>query len=615
MKSLMFLWKVTADDLAVGCHTSAALDYKKLESRCEHEGLSFLTITLPQLGKAFEASLERGFWDPRQCSEFKSRGGLPLFLGGFLDRVFDRSTGRLLEQPCIDSIFAIRQLTLMFKKILLDVREDRKRDAMQKFVQVEEEVSKWDWNTSDQIERFDRIVLLLWADVLSAVDKDVYNGELFPKHGPGATADKLFGNEKYRQVEWPLRLQDVFSYVEYVLPNLRYALEVDRVSFLEPGAERPVRVTAVPKTLKSQRIIAIEPTCMQFMQQAVKNVMVQKLESRCIAGEARQNVAESFVGFTSQDPNRAMAEKGSRDGSLATLDMSEASDRVNNKHVVQLLSRWPHVSAAVQACRSTKAYVPGEGEITLSKFASMGSALTFPLEAMVFTTVIFMGIERVLNRRLTRKDLISLAGKVRVYGDDIVVPVEYVSSVIEELESFGFKINSSKSFWNGKFRESCGGDFYDGHWVTPVYVRRVLPRSLRDVSEIESLVSLRNQMYFSGLWRVARHLDSIVEKVLPHYPIVEPSSTILGRHSYLPYKGEKISSATHAPLVKGCIAKYRLDPSPLDGFDALYKCLAKPDAESDSLSYLYPKAVDAKHLERSGRGRPVGIKVVWRPPF
>jgi len=504
----------------------------------------------------------------------------------------------------------------MFKKILLDVREDRKRDAMRKFVQVEEEVRMWDWSTPDQIARFDRLVLLLWSDVLCAVDKAVYDGELTPKHGPGATADRLIGNDKYRQIEWPLRLQDVFSYIEYALPNLRYSLEVDRVSFLEPGTERPVRVTAVPKTLKSQRIIAIEPTCMQFMQQAVQNVMVQKLQTRCIAGEARQNVAESFVGFRDQNPNRAMAEEGSRNGNLATLDMSEASDRVNNKHVVQLLSRWPHVSAAVQACRSTKAYVPGEGEITLSKFASMGSALTFPLEAMIFTTVVFMGIEQALNRQLTRKDLFNLMGKVRVYGDDIIVPVDYVGCVIEELESFGFKVNSSKSFWNGKFRESCGGDYYDGHWVTPVYVRRVLPQSRRDVSEIESLVSLRNQMYFAGMWRVARHLDAIVGKILPQFPIVEPSSTILGRHSFLPYKAERIASATQGPLVKGFRAQYRLDPITLDGFDALYKCLStKTTAEVVWTDALFPEGTDDKHLERSGRGRAVGIKRGWWPPY
>ncbi len=615
MKSLMFLWKVAADDLAAGCHTSAALDYKKLESRVKHEGLSFLTITLPQFGKSFEASLESGRWDPHLCTEFRHKGGLPLFLGGFLDRVFARGTGRLLEDPCIDSIFAIRQLTLMFKKILLEVREDRKRDAMLGYLQVDEEVSKWDWNTDIQRETFERLALLLWGDVLSDLDRKIWDGELIPKHGPGNTADRLFGNEKYRQTEWPLELEGVFSYIEYALPNLRYALEVDRVSFLEPGTEHPVRVIAVPKTLKSQRIIAIEPTCMQFMQQAVQDVMVQNLESTVIASEARHNVAEGFVGFSSQNPNRAMACKGSRDGSLATLDMSEASDRVSNKHVLSLLSKWPNASKAIQAVRSKKAYVKGEGEITLAKYASMGSALTFPLEAMVFTTVIFQGIEKALNRRLTRRDLFDLKGQVRVYGDDIVVPVEYVGCVIAELESFGFKVNKAKSFWNGKFRESCGGDYYDGHWVTPVYVRRVFPRSRRDVSEIESLVSLRNQMYFAGLWKVARHLDEAIGKILPHFPVVEPSSTILGRHSFLPYKVQKESVTTHGPLVKGFIAQYRIPPSPLDGFDALYKCLAKKTAEVFWYSPFFPEERDAKHLERSGRGQAVGIKLVWRPPY
>lgn len=611
----MFLWKEVAYEYATICHTSAALDYKKLESRTEHEGVSFLTITLPTLGKALEASLESGVWVPDLCESFTHKGGLPLFLRGFLERVFDTSSGRLLPEPCIDSISAIRQLTLMYKKILLPVSERRTRDAMQGFMEVEEEVREWDWISSDQIERFERMVLLLWSDVLSAVDRKIYNGAIIPKHGPGVTADRLLGNKKYSQVEWPLRLERVFEYIEYALPNLDYRFEADRVTFLESDTERPVRVISVPKTLKTPRIIAIEPTCMQFMQQGVKDALVQEIESEVVEGNSRHNLGYGFVGFSNQDPNREMAREGSCEGNLATLDMSEASDRVANEHVMTLLARWPHLDEAVQATRSTKAHVLGYGEIQLSKFASMGSALTFPIEAMVFCTAVFMGIEKSLNRQITREDVLSFSGKVRVYGDDIIVPVEHVLCVMDELQALGFKVNMSKSFWNGKFRESCGGDYYDGHWVTPVYVRRVFPTSRKDVSEIESLVSLRNQLYLAGLWRSTSLLDSRIARVLPHFPIVEPSSTILGRTSFLPYRVEKVSAQTHTGLVRGYVSRYKLDNLSVDGFDALYKCLAKPTTMLEWFSIFFPEDRDPKHLERSGRGRASGMKLSWRPPF
>jgi hypothetical protein len=52
MKSLISLWSCTANELAVRCCTSATLDIKTVERRTEHEGLSFLAITLADFGKA-----------------------------------------------------------------------------------------------------------------------------------------------------------------------------------------------------------------------------------------------------------------------------------------------------------------------------------------------------------------------------------------------------------------------------------------------------------------------------------------------------------------------------------------------------------------------------------
>ena len=619
MKSLMFLWRSVANELAAISHTSIALDYKKLESRVEHEGDEFLTITLPSIAQGLERGLERGSWDPSDCAAFRHRGGLPLFLGGFLDQVFDRSSGRILARPDVDSIFAVRQLSLMFKKISIPCSNARVEHAIDGYVGVDRELADWYYPSKETQLAFQRMANLVFGEPLLAVQVALNQGELVPKHGPGVTADRLLGNKKYLQVEWPWRLEDMFAYSEHALPNLRHFAEEEGVSFLEPEDERPVKVITVPKTLKTPRIIAIEPTCMQFMQQAISQRIVQELERPygVIHGHDAQYLSYGFVGFSDQDPNRVMAKEGSMSGRLATLDMSEASDRVHNQHVRDLLACVPALSRAVQACRSTKADVPGYGVIPLTKFASMGSALTFPLEAMVFTTIIFLALEKQAMRQFTPQDVKSLRGKVRVYGDDIIIPIDSVVPVVTELESFGMKVNSNKSFWNGKFRESCGGDYYDGHWVTPVYVRHRLPRSREDVAEVVSLVSFRNQLYKAGLWQSVRVVDRMIEEVLPLFPTVQDTSPVLGRHSFLPYQVDRWSDSTHGPLVQGYTVRSALPDSYLDGVGALHKCLAKLQRRkaSDSLSYLFPEVDDPKHLQRAGRPLDVGLTRGWRSPY
>jgi hypothetical protein len=608
LKSLIVLWKKIADESAVWCHTSATLDYKKLERRVEHEGMAFLTISLPQFGKDFERSLELGLVERDRFKGFAFAGGLPRFLSGFLAQVFDRGTGVLLPQPDIDCIVAIRQLTLMFAKIAWPLSPEKFKRAMDGYVEVDAEVKRNDVILSPELlQEFSRMSLLLWGDVCSEVDREICFGDLIPRHGPGATADRLLGNKKYEQQVWPVRVERVFPFLDYALPSPSYFEELDHVDFREPDAEQPVRVVAVPKTQKTPRIIAIEPTCMQFMQQAVSKTLIQKLESRRVGPHKVPNLVLGFVGFESQDPNRDMAALGSRKQTLATLDMSEASDRVSNQHVVHLLKWWPWLSEAVQATRSTKADVPGHGVIQLSKYASMGSALCFPIEAMVFTTIIFLAMEAEASTQFTRKDILSFRGQVRVYGDDIIVPVRCVDSVIRHLEAFGLKVNMDKSFWNGKFRESCGGDYYDGEWVTPIRVRRSFPTSRKQPDEVISLVSLRNQLYHAGYWQTCEWIDRRLRSLLGAYPVISPTSPVLGRHSIpFPYQGEKEDEHTHSPLVRGWVVRSKSPKSNLDGSRALVKWFLKEGAEP---------FFNKNHLQVAGRPRSVGIKIGWKPPF
>jgi len=624
MKSPMLLWKWVAEESAALCCTCATRDVNYVTRRFEHEGMSFLTISLPSFGKDFEKSLDLRKADRNLFQGFPWQAGLPRFLGGFLDLVFDRRSGVLLNTPSIDAIFSIRQLTLMFGKILLPCSDAREKKAMDDYIECEKDVRVSDSNISDQQwSDFTRIGNLLFRDVFQRVDREIYDNELIPKHGPGATADRLRGNAKFSQQTWPRRLETLFPFGEFALPNWKYFDEMSKVDILEPRDEVPARVISVPKTLKTPRIIAIEPTAMQYSQQALARSILESLRDK--------DYLDSMLGFRDQTPNQRMAQIGSREGNLATLDLSEASDRVSNEHVRHLVALFPHLHAGLDATRSRKAHVDGHGVVRLAKYASMGSALCFPMEAMVFLTMIFVGIERALNTSLSRKLIYQFMGLVRVYGDDIIVPVECVPHVIDSLESFGIRVNTGKSFWNGKFRESCGKEYYDGHDVSIVRVRRELPSSRERVAEVISLVSFRNQLYEHGFWRTCEALDEVIRKVIKHYPVVSPTSPVVGRHSFLGYSVERMDSNTHSPLVRGYVVSAKPPEDPLDGYGALLKCLLMleqkygsktPSRDAAGLSELPTidevgglPAVNAEHLERAGRPQSVALKLRWESPF
>jgi hypothetical protein len=517
----------------------------------------------------------------------------------------------LLDDPSIDAIQAIRQITLMFAKIdssdlereqlvSRSALEERERAAMDKFIECEQAVRETDSKLSERdLSAFRRMARLLWTDVLQRVDEDIYYGRLTPKHGPGATADRLVGNGKFNQHEWTRRLEVYFPFLDgYVAPREGAYVDFQHVDILEPGAERPVRVISVPKTLKTPRIIAIEPTAMQYTQQAVAETLVGYLEGN-------DNPFRSMIGFTDQGPNRSMARDGSLYGELATLDLSEASDRVSNQLVREMLSLWPNAAGAIDACRSRKADVPGHGVKRLAKFASMGSALCFPIEAMVFLTIVFLGIEQMLSTPLTRGRVKTFSGQVRVYGDDIIVPTHFARSVAGKLEDFGLRVNTDKSFWTGRFRESCGKEYYDGEDVTIVRLRHLLPTSRKDAPGLISAVSFRNQMYVAGYWSVCRWLDDYLEGIIP-FPVVAETSPVLGRVSFLGYETQKLHPRLHSPLVKGMVTHSVIPRNAVDGWGALLKYFLRRGDEPWE---------DVEHLARSGRPRSVGTKPRWAPPF
>lgn len=512
-------------------------DLMTIRSRVKAEGLSFLTITLPSFCKDFERSLADGFISPHLFPRFKRvKGGrIPAFLQGMVEKLFDRETGVLLAYE--DSLHgnsssdfshlvdSVRQICLTFKKVEISCTPEREKAALENFSEVEHEFK--DFSAPESVDDFCRVADLLWGNILG----DFCHHDITPKHGPGATAERVSGNQKYAWRYWFDRLEPYFPLVGSAFPlGIVESLEaLDNVTIIPRDEEFPVRVTLVPKTLKSPRVIAIEPCCMQYAQQGVRDFLYEKIE--------RSWLTSGSVNFTDQSINQSLALLASDDRSFATIDLSDASDRVPLDMVKLMLRTCPDLLDAILACRSEMAQLP-DGTLVgpLRKFASMGSALCFPIEAMYFYTICVVAFAEACNLPITLLTLEKAKDWLYVYGDDIIVPTCIADVVLANLQKYNCKVNSAKTFVTGQFRESCGTDAFAGREVTPVYVRRLRPKDKRQSSEIISAVATRNLFYKKGYWRTATILQEWVESLIGELPYLSDNSEGLGWYSFLGYR-------------------------------------------------------------------------------
>ncbi len=489
---------------------SVERDIATMRRRCNHEGLSFLTITLPQLSDALERGLESELFT---CpSSFSRHGSLPRFMGGFFKRVFALD-GRLLPDPCPYTIRFIRQIARFFKKPKLECSPKRNAEAEQHFLAIEGELRRMTPSVEREDNVLERVSGIIWSQVLPEID---YH-DLVCHHGPGVTADRYLPNERNRISKWNHRSELTFPSDLHCYPNYGVAAgvgctgkgieSVDGVEYLSIRDELPVRVVFVPKTQTTPRVIAIEPSHMQYMQQSVKDYLYYVLE--------RHSLTKQSIRFTRQDVNQRLAYTSSKDKRLATLDLKDASDRVH-LHLVQRIFKNSGILEYLEDCRSLHAVLPSGRNIVLNKFASMGSALCFPVEAMVFYTLIQSAMHQLDGRRPSSRSIRDYSRLIDIYGDDIIVPVEYADVVVRYLESYALKVNVNKSFKFSHFRESCGADYYNGIDVKPIYARTYPHDDLRHwgAEEIMSWNDTADQFYRAGMWHVAQTIRNLLRRVV-----------------------------------------------------------------------------------------------------
>lgn len=600
MKSLKTLVGCLMQDAGAVCSTNVLVDRNTVDMRVEHEGESFLTIRLPAYCKAFERALAEGSLVSIPFPGFRKRKSFPLFLGGLLRLVFDDGDGRLLQTPNVDAIQGIRQICLVVGKLAENCADEFRDRSLRAYEECDRDVGMlWQGQPLSKEGLADLSITAdeVFGRSLRSVEFTVRSGGLVPKHGPGATADKISGNAKYDSLYWTRRLENSFPIADYLSCGYSHFERLVDANISEPGAERPVRVITVPKTATKARVIAMEPANMQYCQQALLREF-----SRVFHADS------PFVSLTNQEHNRELAHQGSLDGSLATIDLSDASDRVSLPVVSAVFKNYPFLLEALMASRSTTAELPDGRIIQLAKFASMGSATCFPVEAICFAVVVLTGIRKSLSRPEWKAFLSEEAPKtVRVFGDDIIVPTRFVPNVLQALRESGSKPNMDKSFWTGLFRESCGAEFYKGDDVGVSRLRRRPPASRRESSEVLAIISFRNQLYKSGYWGTVMLVDKWIRELRIPMPIVDETSPIVGRTSVaFGYRVERHDPDLQAPLVKGLRVRVNSPKSESSDHGKLMKCLLPGRDEP---------FMDPEHLTRSGRADDVATTVGWGQPF
>lgn len=320
--------------------------------------------------------------------------------------------------------------------------------------------------------------------------------------GPGATfedvgryttvPDKI--SNRPTMTEGCVDLLPLWSYTAWARAHLE-----SNPSQSRPKAVRGNRFTTVPKDAKKDRGIAIEPSLNVFYQLGVGKAIRQSLKSVGIDLKDGQEV------------HRRVACEASRKGCYATIDLSNASDTMSYNLVKLLLPRgWFDL---VDMLRSPRTLVNGQWHI-LQKFSSMGNGYTFELETLVFTAICLEACYLANVSATPGQNLF-------VYGDDIIMPVKAQVTGLALLRFFGFTPNTKKTFpsahkaEHGLFRESCGGDFFDGLAVRPHYVKEIpnepakwisLANGIRRLGREDSGPDFRYSIY----WRAwLRALDAI----------------------------------------------------------------------------------------------------------
>lgn len=278
------------------------------------------------------------------------------------------------------------------------------------------------------------------ADILGPVQDALACIESGFKHGSGATTSvKGFGS--VASMKYDAKIQctpELEPFVKALMGPIwheacGYLVEVTQGN----------RFTTVPKNAKTDRGICVEATLNVYIQLAIGAYLKSRLK---LFG----------IDLWDQSRNQELA-RVAITMALATVDMTQASDSLAAALPMTAFPfDWFHL---LDICRSKFTDMPNGETVSLEKFSSMGNGFTFEVETIVFYS---LALAIVPKREWS---------SISVYGDDVILPTQYLADYRCALDYLGFKVNEKKSFGKGLFFESCGSDWFNGQNVRPFYLK------------------------------------------------------------------------------------------------------------------------------------------------
>ena len=396
----------------------------------------------------------------------------------------------------------------LYKKYESGMTKETQERALVKFLAVDSDCEKW-VSKADQygddflMGEFKAYLWKFWHHAgYPIVDHDY---DVLRKGGVGPGASRLSNGGDFYTKLFSSRLsctsRSLYHWYRRFVGNFPEWSNAERTRLLshgEPAIVEGNRLSFVSKNDDISRSICTEPTLNMYFQLGFGSILSSRLEEQF-----------GIRLETQQFKNRELARKGSLDGSYSTIDLSSASDSIGMKMLRECLPR--DFMSFLERYRSPSTLLPNGKLHRTNMISTMGNGYTFPLQTVLFTCIVLSafrldGMEPIFPRGVCE-------GNFGVNGDDIVVPTRLAGKVLRLLHLLGFTPNKDKTFVEGPFRESCGGDYFLGRNLRGVYVKRL--------SEPQDYYSVINQLNLfstrTGI-RLSRAVGWLLSKV-PFLPV------------------------------------------------------------------------------------------------
>jgi len=203
VNSLIDLLLEVLEESGTLCGIDTSQDRKTILARYQTEGESFLTITLPSIVKDLYRALDQEEVTPDLFASFKRIKGrkLPLFMGGFFEKLFDTESGVLTHvasendlaaAEAAQVIRAIVQVTGLCGKLFEVCSDKRNQAAMERYIENDSTVRAFDMLRESKLAEqglrktdLRHIMHVLFGNVLKEANEAILREELKPHHGPG----------------------------------------------------------------------------------------------------------------------------------------------------------------------------------------------------------------------------------------------------------------------------------------------------------------------------------------------------------------------------------------------------------------------------------------------